>query len=114
MSKKMCILQKTNQIVSGKTILDSNSIPSKREKIMTRFKTRRSWTIVVPAFVLLVGVLVLGVRADSSPASDIPTVPEGTARVIPSSTPANPAPSTVSMDQWRYTSGPVQGTNYTF
>jgi hypothetical protein len=73
-----------------------------------RFKTRRSWTIALPAFVLLVGVLALGLQASSSPfASNLPAVPEGTARVIPGTTAAvKPTSNTiVPMDQWRYTQG---------
>jgi hypothetical protein len=66
---------------------------------MTRLKTRRSWIIAVPAFVLLLGVVVLGQQMySSSTPSNVPVVPEGTARtVVP---PADPVTVTVRMDEW--------------
>jgi hypothetical protein len=90
---------------------------------MTRSKTRRSWAIVVPVLVLLVGVLVLGLQANSSPFSSDMPAPEGTARITADTATgvAGAASNTVPMDQWRYSSGPmppppptVPGSSFSF
>jgi hypothetical protein len=95
---------------------------------MMRFnsKTRRNWfSVAVPALVMTVAVLVLGIQAFSAPSGSDLQAPQGTARVTADmkDSSANPAYSEVmTMNQWQYTQGPnpppppptVPGTGFKF